>query len=82
MVEGITVYSPLFSGVHWEAQDLLIENIERIEVIREPGATLWAANAVNGVIKITTKHAQDTAGTLLTPCIGSSDKSITDSPFG
>ena len=57
-----SIYTPLFSGVFWDVQDMLLEDIERIEVIRGPGASLWGANAVNGVISITTKSARDTQG--------------------
>ena len=66
LIDGRTVYSPLFSGVYWDVQDVTLEDIERIEVIRGPGATVWGANAVNGVINITTKRAEDTQGGLLT----------------
>ncbi len=62
LIDGRTIYTPLFSGVHWDVQDVPLEDIERIEVIRGPGATLWGANAVNGVINIITKKAQDTQG--------------------
>ena len=62
MIDGRTVYSPLYSGVFWDAQDYLLEDIDRIEVISGPGGALWGANAVNGVINIITKSAKDTQG--------------------
>jgi iron complex outermembrane receptor protein len=61
-IDGRTIYTPLFSGVIWESQDVLLEDVERIEVIRGPGASVWGANAVNGVINIITKRAGDTQG--------------------
>lgn len=66
MIDGRTVYSPLYSGVFWDVQDLMLEDIDRIEVISGPGATLWGANAVNGVINVITRRANDTQGTLVT----------------
>jgi iron complex outermembrane receptor protein len=62
MIDGRTVYTPLYSGVFWDAQDYLLEDIDRIEVISGPGGALWGANAVNGVINIITKSAKDTPG--------------------
>jgi iron complex outermembrane receptor protein len=64
LIDGRSVYSPLFAGVYWEVQDTLLEDVDRIEVIRGPGATLWGVNAVNGVINIITKNARDTQGAL------------------
>jgi len=57
LIDGRSVYTPLFSGVYWDVQNLLLEDVERIEVIRGPGGTIWGANAVNGVINIITKSA-------------------------
>lgn len=65
LMDGRRLYDPLFSGVFWDVQDTVMEDLEQIEVIRGPGATLWGANAVNGVINITTKSAADTQGLLI-----------------
>ncbi len=65
MIDGRTVYSPLFSGVYWDAQDLVLEDLNRIEVVSGAGGTLWGANAVNGVVNIVTRSAADTQGVLL-----------------
>ncbi len=70
LMDGRSIYSPLFSGVFWEAEDTLLEDIDRIEVIRGPGAALWGANAVNGVINIITRKARDTQGTLVAASAG------------
>lgn len=64
LIDGRNIYSPIFSGPLWEDQNLLMEDIERIEVVRGPGAALWGSNAVNGVINIVTRNARDTKGTL------------------
>jgi iron complex outermembrane receptor protein len=66
LIDGRSVYTPMYSGVYWDAQDLPLEDIDRIEVIRGPGATMWGANAVNGVINIITKSARETQGGLIT----------------
>ena len=65
LIDGRSVYSPAYSGTFWDSQNTLLEDIDRIEVIRGPGGTLWGANAVNGVINIITKKAEDTQGGLL-----------------
>ncbi|MGV3593497.1 MAG: TonB-dependent receptor plug domain-containing protein [Gammaproteobacteria bacterium] len=70
LLDGRTLYTPLFSGVFWEMEDTLLQDIERIEVISGVGATLWGANAVNGVINIITRAAVDTQGLLLTAAGG------------
>jgi iron complex outermembrane receptor protein len=69
-----SIYTPLFSGVLWNVQDYLMADIERIEVIRGPGAALWGSNAVNGVINITTKSAADTHGTLVEATVGTEER--------
>ena len=66
LIDGRAVYTPLLGGVNWDVQDVPLEDIERIEVVRGPGGTLWGANAVNGVINILTKNALDTKGGLVT----------------
>jgi iron complex outermembrane receptor protein len=65
MIDGRTVYSPLFSGVFWDAQDVMLEDVERIEVIDGPAGTMWGTNAVHGVVNVITRSAQSTQGTLL-----------------
>src|SRR6202047_3569588 len=66
LVDGRAVYTPLFGGVYWDTVDVPLDDIERIEVIRGPGGTVWGANAVNGVINIITKSAEETQGGLVT----------------
>ena len=70
LMDGRTLYSPMFSGVYWEIQDTDLSSIDRIEVIRGPGATMWGTNAVNGVINIITKDAKDTQGTRAEAVVG------------
>jgi iron complex outermembrane receptor protein len=82
MVDGRSVYSPLFAGVYWDLQQVIMEDVERIEVIRGPGATVWGANAVNGVINVTTASARETQGGLLTAQHGSAAKSAGAFRFG
>jgi iron complex outermembrane receptor protein len=65
LIDGRTVYTPLYSGVFWDVQDVLLSEIDRIEVISGPGTTLWGANAVNGVINVITKDARDSQGLYL-----------------
>lgn len=63
LIDGRSVYTPLFAGVYWDVQNVLLEDVERIEVIRGPGGTIWGSNAVNGVINIITRNAEHTRGT-------------------
>jgi iron complex outermembrane recepter protein len=74
LIDGRSVYSPLFGGVFWQIQDTLIEDIERIEVIRGPGGTIWGANAVNGVINVITRNSKDTTGMLVSLGVGNVDQ--------
>ena len=82
LIDGRTVYTPLFAGVFWEVQDVLLEDIDRIEVISGPGATLWGANAVNGVINVVTKSAGSTQGTLISAGAGTELKNSATVRYG
>src|SRR5229473_1816741 len=82
LIDGRSVYTPLFAGVYWQVQDTLLEDIERIEVIRGPGGTIWGANAVNGVINIITKRAQETHGTLVSAGGGNLDQGFANFRYG
>ncbi|MFT5284080.1 MAG: iron complex outermembrane receptor protein [Planctomycetota bacterium] len=78
LIDGRSVYTPLFSGVYWNQQDLPMQDIERIEVIRGPGGTLWGANAVNGVINIITKRANADDADTVSVLVGTEEKLISD----
>ena len=82
LIDGRSVYTPLFSGVFWDVQDTLLEDVERIEVIRGPGATLWGANAVNGIVNIITKQAGDTQGGLVAAGAGNEERGFGGVRYG
>ena len=82
LMDGRSIYTPLFSGVFWDAQDTMMEDLEQIEVIRGPGAALWGANAVNGVINITTKNAKDTQGWLASGGLGTEERGFGGLRYG
>ena len=82
LIDGRAVYTPLIGGVNWDTQDVPLEDIDRIEVIRGPGATLWGANAVNGVINVMTKKAADTQGVLITAGGGTEGQVMATAQYG
>lgn len=82
LIDGRSVYTPLYAGVYWEVQDTLLEDVERIEVIRGPGGTIWGANAVNAVINIITKSSKDTHGALVSTGGGSVDQGLGGVRYG
>jgi iron complex outermembrane receptor protein len=82
LIDGRTVYTPLFSGVFWDAQHVALGDIDRIEVISGPGATLWGANAVNGVINVITKDATDTPGLALSGGAGTELRGLGTARYG
>jgi iron complex outermembrane recepter protein len=82
LMDGRSLYSPLFAGVYWEVQDTALEDIDRIEVIRGPGAALWGANAVNGVINIITKSADLTQGGMLSAGGGTEKRDFVTGRYG
>ena len=82
LIDGRSVYTPLFSGVMWDAQDVALDDVERIEVIRGPGATLWGANAVNGVINVITRDAANTQGTSARVGFGDEERGFVNMRYG
>ncbi len=82
LIDGRSVYTPLYAGVYWEEQNVLLEDIDRIEIIRGPGGTIWGANAVDGVINIITKSSQDTHGALVTGGGGNVDQGTVGVRYG
>jgi len=82
LIDGRSVYNPFSAGVFWDVQDTLMEDIERIEVIRGPGGSLWGANAVNGIVNVITKSAKDTPGALLMGGGGTYERAFGGARYG
>ena len=82
LIDGRTVYTPVFAGVFWDVQDLVLEDVDRIEVIRGPGAALWGANAVNGIINVITKSARETPGGVAKLWAGNEDRGYGSLRYG
>ena len=82
LIDGRSVYTPLFSGVFWDAQDAFLEDVAQIEVIRGPGATVWGANAVNGVVNVISKPARETRGFLVTGGSGNVERGFGGVRYG
>lgn len=82
LIDGRTLYTPLYTGVEWKSQDTLLEDVDRIEVIRGPGASLWGANAVNGVINIITKDASQTQGLAVAAQTGTTENGTVSARYG
>jgi iron complex outermembrane receptor protein len=82
LLDGRIIYEARFPGVYWDVQDVILEDLDRIEVIRGPGATLWGANAVNGVINIITKRPADTRGAVVSTSIGTDERPTTSVRYG
>jgi iron complex outermembrane recepter protein len=82
LVDGRSAYNPLFAGTYWEVQDTLLEDVERIEVVRGPGGTLWGANAVNGVVNVITRSARETQGGYATAGAGNEERAFVGARYG
>ncbi len=82
LIDGRSVYTPLFSGVYWDSQDVHLEDVEQIEVVHGPGATLWGANAVNGIINIVTKNASRTQGLVVHTGSGTQERGFANVRYG
>jgi len=82
MLDGRSLYTPLYGGVYWDAQDVLLEDVARIEVIRGPGGSIWGANAVNGVINIITHNTKDTQGNMISAGAGNETKAVISARHG
>src|ERR1700722_320345 len=82
LIDGRSVYTPLYAGVYWDVQDLVLEDIDRIEVIRGPGATVWGPNSADGVINIITKTASETQGAMVSVLTGNEDRLIAEAQYG
>jgi iron complex outermembrane receptor protein len=82
LIDGRSVYTPLYAGVYWDVQDVMLDDVDRIEVIRGPGATVWGPNSADGVINIITKKAAETQGALVSVLGGNVDNLIAEARYG